>query len=164
MRMMMRIVRMMRRTRRRRMMRMGRMMRRMRIVRTMRRMMMMMMMMLRRRRRRTSFRDEHPPQHPHQHPHPSPGPGGNRHHHPPPGAPPQGLIYQAKRHRTHPNTYFALKQRKLQLENSSFRDYQPKQGTMKQKSLKMTIPVDSHCLISHNMVIQRPLSEPSPRL
>ena len=37
--------------------------------------------------------------------------------------PPQGLIYQAKRHRTHPNTYFALKQRKLQLENSSFRDY-----------------------------------------
>ena len=39
---------------------------------------------------------------------------------PPP--PPQGLIYQAKRHRSHPNTYFALKQRKLQLENSSFRD------------------------------------------
>ena len=40
----------------------------------------------------------------------------------PPPPPPQGLIYQAKRHRTHPNTYFALKQRKLQLENSSFRD------------------------------------------
>ena len=39
---------------------------------------------------------------------------------PPP--PPKGLIYQAKRHRTHPNTYFALKQRKLQLEKSSFRD------------------------------------------
>ena len=36
--------------------------------------------------------------------------------------PPKGLIYQAKRHRTHPNTYFALKQRKLQLEKSSFRD------------------------------------------
>ena len=50
----------------------------MRIVRTMRMMRMMRMMM--RRRRRTSFRDEHPP----QHPHPSPGPGGNRHHHPPP--------------------------------------------------------------------------------
>ena len=39
---------------------------------------------------------------------------------PPP--PPKGLIYQAKRHRTHPNIYFALKQRKLQLEKSSFRD------------------------------------------
>ena len=35
-------------------------------------------------RRRTSFRDEHPP----QHPHPSPGPGGNRHHQPPPPPPP----------------------------------------------------------------------------
>ena len=41
----------------------------------------------------------------------------------PPPPPPQGLIYQAKRHRSHPNTYFALKQRKLQLENSSFRDH-----------------------------------------
>ena len=40
----------------------------------------------------------------------------------PPPPPPQGLIYQAKRHRSHPNTYFALKQRKRQLENSSFRD------------------------------------------
>ena len=38
--------------------------------------------------------------------------------------PPKGLIYQAKRHRTHPNTYFALKQRKLQLEKSSFREYE----------------------------------------
>ena len=36
--------------------------------------------------------------------------------------PPKGLMYQAKRHRTHPNTYFALKQRKLQLEKSSFRE------------------------------------------
>ena len=43
----------------------------------------------------------------------------------PPTPPPQGLIYQAKRHRTHPNTYFALKQRKLQLENSSFGDHAP---------------------------------------
>ena len=57
--------------------------------------------------------------------------------------PPQGLIYQAKRHRSHPNTYFALKQRKLQLENSSFRDKtvptaSPKEFPINLKNLRGT--------------------------
>ena len=51
----------------------------------------------------------------------------------PPPPPPKGLIYQAKRHRTHPNTYFALKQRKLQLEKSSFRDFALKQRKLQLK-------------------------------
>ena len=70
-------------------------------------------------RRSTSFRDmnHHPP----LPPSPPKFADSCRVWAPPP--PPKGLIYQAKRHRTHPNTYFALKQRKLQLEKSSFRDY-----------------------------------------
>ena len=36
------------------------------------------------------------------------------------GPPPKGLIYQAKRHRTHPNTYFALKQRNSSWKNPAF--------------------------------------------